>query len=61
MKTTTEFYTGLRSQIGSRAYVSKLLGINNATLWRREIGAHKITEEMVLALMMLKSNHRKNP
>ena len=53
------FYRKLRESVGSRKYVSKLLGVNLKTLWRRENNKCRITEEMTLALLMLKSNHEK--
>ena len=52
-------YRKLRESVGTKEYVSKLLGVNIKTLWRRENKKCRITEEMALALAMLKSNHEK--
>lgn len=58
MKPRAQFYLDIRRQIGGREYVAKLLKVNWTTLWRRETRQVPITEEMMLALMMLKSNHK---
>ena len=59
MITRQAIYKRLRESVGTREYVARLLGVNVKTLWRRENNKCRITEEMVLALVMLKSNHEK--
>lgn len=57
MISRSKFYSGLRQDVGNRMYVARLLHVCPSTLWRREFGRVPITEEMILALAMLKSNH----
>ena len=45
-----KFYTELRSKIGTRREVAKLLGVCYKTVERRELGHTEITEEMIAAL-----------
>lgn len=56
--TRHKLYEQTRKLIGEREYVAHLLGIHVKTLYRRETNRTPINDEMMLALMMLKSNHQ---
>jgi hypothetical protein len=46
-------YTQLRQQVGTQAYVAKLLGVGVRTIQRRESGELPVTREAYLAIMVL--------